>query len=134
MDQQAQLGELKKSAGWIIVFGVLMVTMLAMGGIPLTAGFVGKAAVFGAAIDAGYTWLVVLGVVAATAGLFFYLRVIVLMYMQAPSVAAAPGADIARPVTPYPARLALGVAMVVTVGFGVAPWPLLDSLADALPL
>ncbi len=114
--------------------GVLTLTMLAMGGIPLTAGFVGKAVVFGAAVDAGYTWLVVVGVVTATAGLFFYLRVIVLMYMQAPAVAEAPGTASARPATPFPARLALGVAMVVTILFGVAPWPLLDAVADAIPL
>ncbi|MEK7252102.1 MAG: NADH-quinone oxidoreductase subunit N, partial [Actinomycetota bacterium] len=56
--------------------------MLAMGGIPLTAGFVGKAAVFSAALGADHLWLVVLALVAAVAGLFFYLRVIVLMYMQ----------------------------------------------------
>lgn len=117
-----------------ILAAVLMVLMLSMGGIPLTAGFVGKAVVFGAAVEAGYTWLVVIGVLAATAGLFFYLRVVVLMYMQAPAAAEAPGADVARPVTPFPARIALAVAVIVTLVFGVAPWPLLEAAADALPL
>ena len=113
---------------------VLMIMMLAMGGIPLTAGFVGKAGVFRAAIDAGYLWLAVVGVLAATAGLFFYLRVVVLMYMQAPGLAEAPGADTARPVTPFPTRVGLAAAVAVTVVFGIAPWPLLNTVADALPL
>ena len=53
--------------------GVLALMMLAMGGIPLTAGFAGKFGVFRAALDAGYTWLVVLALVASAVGLFFYL-------------------------------------------------------------
>ena len=106
--------------------------MIALGGIPLTAGFVGKAAVFRAAIDADYLWLVIVAVVATVAGLFFYLRVIVLMYMQEPAV--GPGTPEASPHSGLAARLAIGVAALVTVGLGVAPWPLLDWLRDALPL
>jgi NADH-quinone oxidoreductase subunit N len=108
----------------------LALALLSMGGIPLTAGFVGKVAVFRAAIDAGYLWLVVLGLVAAVAGLFFYLRVIVLMYMQP---AAEGDADVPV-IVPMGARLVVVAAAAVTVGFGVAPWPLLNWLRDALPL
>lgn len=104
--------------------------MLAMGGIPLTAGFVGKVAVFRAAIDGDHLWLVILALVAAVAGLFAYLRVIVLMYMQP---ASGPSAD-ESPTAPLAARLSLGVAAAVTVAAGVAPWPLLKWLGDALPL
>lgn len=102
--------------------------MLAMGGIPLTAGFAGKAAVFRAAIDAEYLWLVILGLVAAVGGLFFYLRLIVVMYMQ-PAVD-----DAAAPRTPFGASFSVGVAVLVTVVFGFAPWPLLDWVRDAIPL
>ncbi len=114
--------------------GSVMVLMLAMGGIPLTAGFAGKVAVFQAAIDADYLWLVVVGVVTATAGLFFYLRVIVLMYMQAPARAEAPGTQLAHPDPPLPVRFVLLVSVTVTVAFGVYPWGLLRVAADALPL
>ena len=105
----------------------LALFMLAMGGIPLTAGFVGKAAVFRAAIDADYLWLVITGLVAAVGGLFFYLRVIVLMYMQSAEedAAVAPAGGI---------RVAVAIASVVTVAFGIVPWPLLDWVRDALPL
>ena len=110
----------------------LALMMIAMGGIPLTAGFAGKVAVFRAAVDADYLWLVVVAVVATVAGLFFYLRVIVLMYMQEPAL--GPGTVETAPHSAMPARIALGVAAVVTVGLGVAPWPLLGWLENALPL
>lgn len=101
--------------------------MLAMGGIPLTAGFVGKAAVFQAAIDGGYLWVVVVSLLAATAGLFFYLRVTVLMYMQDEMTPAVARSD-------SPQRLSLAWCAVVTVVAGVIPWPLLNLVRDALPL
>jgi len=102
--------------------------MLAMGGIPLTAGFVAKAAVFRAAIDAGYLWLVILGLVSAVGGLFFYLRLIVLMYMQP----ATEGAADVR--VPLGTRVAVAVPVVVTIVVGFVPWPLLDWVRDAIPL
>jgi NADH-quinone oxidoreductase subunit N len=102
-----------------------------MAGIPLTAGFVGKVAVFRAAIDADYLWLVILAVVATVAGLYFYLRVIVVMYLSVP--AEAEGAP-AGPTVGWGARLALAVAAAVTLILGIAPWPLLKVLRDALPL
>lgn len=110
----------------------LALMMMAMGGIPLTAGFAGKAAVFRAAIEADYLWLVIVAVVATVAGLFFYLRVIVLMYMQEPAL--RPGTPEAAPRSGIAARLSLGIAALVTVALGVAPWPLLDWLRQALPL
>ncbi len=102
--------------------------MLAMAGIPLTAGFVGKAAVFRAAIDADYLWLVILGLVAAVGGLFFYLRVIVLMYMQE-EVDETPA-----PRVRLGAGIAVGIAALVTILFGFFPWPLLGWVREAIPL
>ena len=112
-----------RSPGLAAALGLMM---LAMAGIPLTAGFVGKAAVFSAALEADYLWLVVLALVAAVAGLFFYLRVVVLMYMQ-PGVGEAVR-------TPTGTKLVLVVGAVVTVLAGVVPWPLLKWLGEALPL
>ncbi len=100
--------------------------MLAMAGIPLTAGFIGKVAVFRAAIDVGYLWLVILGLVAAVAGLFFYLRVVVIMFMQ-----PAP-ADAVR--APNPTRIVLWAAAAATIVIGIVPWPLLEAVGDVVPL
>ena len=108
----------------------LALLMLGMGGIPLTAGFVGKVGVFRAAIDAGYLWLAIVGLVSAVAGLFFYLRLIVLAYFEDPTPEAA-----AEPIrTTRPTQVALAVCVFFTFLFGVLPGPLLNLTSESLPL
>lgn len=108
--------------------GALAVMLLAMGGLPLTSGFVAKFGVFQAAWRTDrYEWLVLLGVLTSVAAFAFYLRVIMVMYMQEPD---APG----RLLLPLPTRWVLGVATLATVFFGVLPAPLLDLAADAIQL
>jgi NADH-quinone oxidoreductase subunit N len=102
--------------------------MIAMGGIPMTTGFIGKVGVFRAAIDAGYLWAVITALVATVAGLYFYLRVIVRMYMDAPDE-DAPAIRVGR----GPAW-ALGIASAATIVLGIEPVLLLNMLRDALPL
>lgn len=106
--------------------------MLGMGGIPFFTGFVGKVGVFVAAIGAGYTWLVLVGLVAAVAGLFFYLRIIVLMYFEEPALAEAPGAVTAVPTFTLGSGFVLAVTAGLTVILGIIPWPLLNMVKDAL--
>ncbi|MBM3696107.1 MAG: NADH-quinone oxidoreductase subunit N [Actinobacteria bacterium] len=120
---------LGRRSPWLAATMTLL--LLAMGGIPLTAGFAGKVAVFRAAIDAGYLWLVIVALLATVAGLYFYLRVIVAMYLSAPE--EAEGLPCGPPVG-WGARLVLAVASAATLVLGVAPWPLLDLLRHALPL
>lgn len=128
-DQLVGLGQRSPFLSWM-----LALFMLAMGGIPFTAGFVGKVSVFTAAIDAGYLWLAVVGLVASVAGLFFYLRIIVLMFFQQPVLAEAPGTMVAPPELTSGGRIVLGVAAAVTISLGFVPWPLLNLVGDALPL
>jgi NADH-quinone oxidoreductase subunit N len=103
--------------------------LLSLAGIPPTAGFIAKVNVFSAAIGAGYWLLALIGVLASVAAAFFYLRVIVLMYMQEPEDLAAPamaeelgiGARIragtgAALAVPAAATLLLGVFPGVLVG------------------
>ena len=72
--------------------------LLSLAGIPPTAGFIAKVNVFSAAIGAGYWGLVLIGVLLSVAAAFFYLRVIVLMYMQEPEeLSADPAIDGAGP-------------------------------------
>src|SRR6185436_1866632 len=66
----------------------MLVFMLSLGGIPPTAGFMGKLWVFGAAIDAGYIGLAVIGVANSALSLYYYIRVIVFMWSPAPEEAA----------------------------------------------
>ena len=112
---------------------VLAVFLLSLAGFPLTAGFVGKVAVFSSAIASGYLWLVIVGLTAAVAGLYFYLRVIVLMYFVEPALVRNPGTAVADPKASGQQQLTLSVALVVTVVFGVVPWPLLNLAKYAVP-
>ena len=59
--------------------------MVALAGIPGTAGFTGKFLIFSAAVDAGQVPLAILGVLMSVVSVYYYLRVPVLMYMREPS-------------------------------------------------
>lgn len=60
----------------------LTIAMTSMAGIPLTAGFIGKFYLFATALSQGYTWLVVIAVLSAVIGIWYYFRVIIAMYMK----------------------------------------------------
>ena len=61
---------------------VLTVAMLSLAGIPLTAGFIGKFFMFSTALQQYHVWLIVLAVINAIIGIFYYFRVIVAMYFK----------------------------------------------------
>jgi len=61
---------------------LMLVFMFSLAGIPPTAGFIGKFYIFMAAINAGYTWLVVIAVIFSAISAYFYLRIIMNMYMK----------------------------------------------------
>ena len=98
----------------------LTVLLLSLGGIPPTAGFVGKWYIFSAAVRSGYYGLAIIGVLTSVISLFFYLRVVVMMYMADPAdvPAAAPPSGAAI--------LALAATIIVTFYLGVLPTQLLD--------
>lgn len=58
--------------------------MFALAGIPPLAGFFGKYYVFVAAIKSGLTWLAIAGVLASVISVYFYIRIVVLMYFKEP--------------------------------------------------
>jgi NADH-quinone oxidoreductase subunit N len=101
----------------------MLVFLLSLGGIPPTAGFMGKFWLFSAAIEAGYVWLAVIGVLNSAVSLYYYVRVIVFMWMQE---------DVDKvPAVNAPAlNVALAVALVATIVFGLYPAPLFE-LAEA---
>ena len=89
-------------------------------GIPLTSGFIGKFAVFQAAIASGETALVIVGVLSSAIAAFFYVRVIVLMFFSDP---VPDGPEVAVPNVFSGVAVGLGVA--ATIVFGIVPEPLL---------
>jgi len=97
----------------------MLLFMLSLGGIPPTAGFMGKFWLFGAAIDAGYVWLAIIGVLNSAVSLYYYLRIVVFMWLKNEPVGSAPKLAPALAV-------AVVLAMVGTVALGVYPRPLFD--------
>ncbi|MBI3649398.1 MAG: NADH-quinone oxidoreductase subunit NuoN [Actinobacteria bacterium] len=108
-----------------LLAGLMALFMLSLAGIPPTAGFIAKVGVFGAAIRAGHWQLALVGVVSSVAAAFFYLRVVVLMYMQEPQ-----GEEQEEDRSPLP-RLALAVPAILTLVLGVFPQMLLGVLDKA---
>lgn len=107
----------------------MAIFMLSLTGIPPTAGFFGKFYIFGAAIDNGYGWLAVTGIVNSVISLYYYAGVIAAMYLRpAPST---------EPVPPSRAiEAGWLIAAVATVAIGVFPEPfvrLVQSAAALLP-
>jgi NADH-quinone oxidoreductase subunit N len=65
-----------------VLAGALSLFMFSLAGIPPFAGFFGKYYVFIAAIKADLTWLAILGVISSVISVYFYLRIVVLMYFK----------------------------------------------------
>ena len=87
--------------------------MISLGGIPPTAGFMGKVYVFGVALKAGLVPLVVIGVLNSVVSVFYYLRITVAMYMEEPRVEPTAVA------WALPSAIALGVSVALTLWWGV---------------
>ena len=68
----------------------MLVFMLSLGGIPPTAGFMGKLWIFSAAIESGYVWLAVIGVLNSAVSLYYYVRVVVFMFMKHEATGSRP--------------------------------------------
>ncbi|GHS85567.1 hypothetical protein AGMMS50218_03420 [Actinomycetota bacterium] len=144
-DAGAVLGEATHLSQWAglgrtnpVLAVVFTLFLLSFAGIPLTAGFTGKFAVFSAAVDGDATPLAIIGVVASAAAAFFYVRIIVLMFFTSP--AGGPrdaedsdvsAADEGRPGTVVVASegyatVAIAICALLTIVLGVFPGPFLD--------
>ncbi|MHB8420015.1 MAG: NADH-quinone oxidoreductase subunit N [Myxococcales bacterium] len=102
--------------------------MLSLAGIPPSAGFVGKLLVFRAAVDAGLVPLAVVGMLASVVGLYYYLRVVVVMYMQPAPAGQIPGA------AGWPVDLALAATSLAVLLVGLGPGPLVAAATASAAL
>ncbi len=117
-DELKDLNGLSKRSP-IAAFAMLFF-MLSLGGIPPTAGFMGKMWLFGAAVDGGAIWLAVLAVANSAVSLYYYLRVVVFMWVNEDEPAGSP-------ITIGPAMaVTLGVALLGTIILGVYPQALFE--------
>jgi NADH-quinone oxidoreductase subunit N len=116
-DRVGDFAGLARRAPWAAF--AMLVFMLSLAGIPMTAGFIGKWYLFGAAVKAHYAWLAVVAVINSAVSLYFYVRVVVNMYMKAPEEAA-------RFAPSWGQRVAVGVCMAFTLVFGIFPQPIIS--------
>jgi NADH-quinone oxidoreductase subunit N len=103
-----------------LLAAALTVCLISLTGVPISAGFVGKFYLFGAAVAAGHVVLALVGVLMSVVSAFYYLGVVVQMYMRDPA-----GTDDWGHVGAGSA-LAMAVSVALVLGLGVYPAPLLE--------
>jgi len=100
---------------------MMLAAFLSLAGMPPFGGFVAKVFVFAAGVQAGYTWLVVVGIINSIIGVYYYLNVMKFVYLYR----MAGEEEENHPVTltrPYVIALAVLVVGVILVGTVFAPW------------
>lgn len=106
--------------------------LLSLGGFPPFGGFIAKWYVFSAAIQAGYIWLAILGVLTSVVSVFFYLRIIVKMMMTAAEPERNATSATRRLEVPRMAGLALIASALAIVYLGLLPAQVLDWAAASI--
>jgi NADH-quinone oxidoreductase subunit N len=125
--QQDVIGEELKDLGGLYSKApaaavAMLIFMLSLGGIPPTAGFMAKFWLFSAAIDRGYVWLAVIGVLNSAVSLYYYFRVVVFMWVKDEAAGSEPVVSPAMAVV-------LAVAVAGTLALGIYPRPLFEVAA-----
>ncbi len=109
--------------------GVMALSLLSLAGFPLTGGFLAKLVVWQAAIDAGYTYLAVIGVAATVISLGYYLRIGFALFDRRSGVETP---TTSRAASGYPLVLAAGaLSAVVILWLGLYPTDAIDWARDA---
>lgn len=100
---------------------MMTIYMLSLIGVPLTAGFFGKFYIFKAALESDLVWLTVLGLLNSAVAAYYYLRILVVMWMQEPGEAAE-----GAPETSLGVKAVLLGSAVATLVLGIVPSLVLD--------
>ncbi|HSK78152.1 MAG TPA: NADH-quinone oxidoreductase subunit N [Thermoanaerobaculia bacterium] len=109
--------------------GMMLLFLIALTGIPPTGGFVGKFYLFAAGIEAGWTWVAVVGVLTSAISLYYYFRIVVFMYLKDSDAS-----------TPVPLRApalvgAIAFCALATLVMGILPGPFIElAKSSLLPL
>lgn len=106
-----------------LLAGVMALFMFSLTGIPPFAGFFGKYYVFAGAVEAGYTWLAIVGVLMSAVSAYYYLRLVVLMYFK----------DQASAMGIVPSKLGMAALLICALAvleFGILPSTILNLTAS----
>ncbi len=113
------------SGKYPLLAGLLALFMFSLAGLPPFAGFFGKYYIFIAAIKADLLWLAVIGVLSSAISVYFYLRIIVLMYFK-DSVTDISAEQSSTGVT------AVFISFILVLVLGIAPGRLIDLITSFL--
>lgn len=106
----------------------MTIFLFSLAGMPPTAGFIGKFYLFSAAVQKGYIWLAVIGVLNSAASVYYYLRVMVYMYMKEPTE------EFEWTRVTAPVALALIIAVAGSMIPGIVPSIILEFAQQAVKL
>ncbi|MDA8163488.1 MAG: NADH-quinone oxidoreductase subunit N [Desulfobacteraceae bacterium] len=120
---------LSRRSPWLT--GVFTAMLLSLAGMPLTAGFIGKFYLVAAGAGSSLWLLVIVLLVNSTIGLFYYLRLIAVLFAAPPEAEAAlpPAAPAVSPL----GHLLLGVLLGLLLWLGILPAPLIDFIHLMIP-
>lgn len=122
-----------------LLAGVFTAMLLSLAGIPLTAGFIGKFYLLAAGVGSNLWLLVIALVVNSGIGLFYYLRIVVVLYKRpseagaALEVSAVPGQPVLTAALPGGSVAVLAVLTVLLLWLGVWPASLISVIQAAVP-
>lgn len=105
----------KRSPGLALA---MLIGLLSLGGIPPFGGFFAKLLVFGSAVEAGWAWLAIVGVINSVIGLYYYLRVLKVMYVDEPTENTP--LVVKQPL--WLVALIICLILVVVLGVILTPW------------
>ena len=116
---------LNRRSPWLAF--IMLLLMFSMAGIPPTVGFYAKLAVLQAVVQIHYVWLAVVAVVLSLVGAFYYLRIVKLMYFDAPH-------DHSPIVSGIDSRLLMSANGIAVLALGIVPQPLMAVCIKAIDL
>jgi NADH-quinone oxidoreductase subunit N len=104
---------------------VMMVLLMSLAGVPPMVGFFAKLSVLEAALAAGHLWLVIVAVLLSLVGAYYYLRIVKLMYFDAPT-------DMSPIVADRGMQITLSVNGIAVVLLGILPGTLMTACLQAV--
>ena len=107
----------------------MLIFMLALAGIPPTAGFMGKLYLFAAAVEGGYIVLTVIAVVMSAVSLYYYFRIVAQMYMHDGLEEGVVPAELLRDRW---TEAMIAVCVVITLAVGIYPAPVVGWAKTAI--
>jgi len=108
-----------------VLAAMLAIIMFSLAGLPPLAGFFAKYYVFVAAIKSGLTWLAILGIISSVISVYFYLRIVVLMYFKESDQQIVPTKS-------FSGFFGVAISVLLVILLGIIPGSLLDLITSYL--